>query len=129
MCRFVYNHENWHTYSLWPAEFKSAGSRSQFSMGVAILDNSKWPPQFFFSPLLVKKKSCSYKSKHFDRVLDLRDSKFDVCLTGTLYIDRKHHIGKSNMAACKNRILHNYSWDWGSFVCIYMYRGNFTLIC
>ena len=39
---------------------------------------------FFSFSLLVKKKSCSYKSKHFDRVLDLRDSKFDVYLTGTL---------------------------------------------
>lgn len=34
--------------------------------------------------LLAKKKSYSYKSKHFARVLDLRDSKSDVCLTVTL---------------------------------------------
>ena len=54
-------------------------------MGVAIFDNSKWPPQLLsFFTLLVKKKSYSYKSKYFARVLDLRDSKFDVCLTGTL---------------------------------------------
>lgn len=57
-------------------------------------------------PLLAKKKSQSYKSKHFARVFDLRDSKSDVCLTVAL--TGNAILGKSNMAACKNRILHNF---------------------
>ena len=65
------------------------GAKSNFQWGRRIGQFKMSATKKYFT--LLGKKSYSYKSKHFARVLDLRDSKSDICLTVTLTLAKINH--------------------------------------